>query len=143
MVTEYPGAPPGGPPPRDAGFAAAAAAVGSGDLTAAAVFLDQESAGGDADTDRGVGSVFDYGGDGSLDVAGEQGGVAPPSSSAVVPDALQAADGLFKENGLGVASEGGLVNVGMDAAAGAREVFDRPVQSSASTPLSDGRPQIV
>lgn len=113
-------APADAPPPRDGGLAAAGGAeVGGGGATTAAGSLDQEPEAGDAD---GVGSVLDYGGDGSLAVAGAPGG------GVLDVDVLQGADGLFKENKSGGARE---------------EVFDRPVQSSAPTALSTGRPQIV
>lgn len=110
-----------------------------GGVTSAEAAVDQESAGSDVNV--GFGSVLDYGGDGSLGVGGEPGrGSSPPSASSAVLGALEGADGLFKENGSAVASE---ASGGIDAAAGAREVFDRPVQSSGSSPLSNGRPQIV
>lgn len=125
VVADHQGVPVG-PPTSDVGVAAEAAAA-----------VDDGSA--ESDANVGLGSVLDYGGDGSLGVGSEPGAGSPPSSS-VVPGVLEAADGLLKENGSGVASE---ASIGMDAAVGAREVFDRPVQSSASSPLSNGRPQIV
>lgn len=117
-------------PPRGGGLKAAGAEVGGGGdggaaAATAAGFPDQESeiGGGDA-----ADSVLDYGGDGSRAFAG----AAPGGGGA---DVLEGADGLFQENSAAGASE--------DVGGGAREVFDRPVQSSAPSPLSTGRPLIV
>lgn len=134
VVAEYQEV-PGGPPPIDESVAAETAAVGSGDVAAAA---DQEYAG--SDPNGGVGSVLDYGGDGSP-VGGDEPGGGSPTSSTAAPGVLEEAGELSKENGSGVASEASVTTV--SAGAGAREVFDRPVQSSTPTPLSAGRPQIV
>lgn len=97
---------------------------GGGGSTTSAGSLDQTPEASGAD---GVGSVLDYGGDGSPVVAG-----APAVDA---PGVLEGADGLFMDSNAAKASG--------DVVGGPREVFDRPAQSSGSTPLSTGRPQIV
>lgn len=137
LDSQPPPPPPAAEPPTEGPSSHEGLGGGSSsDVTTAAAEVEASSF-SERDADAGgADSVLDYGGDGSLVVAEARGGGDQSSSPA--NDELQAADGLFEDKGAAAGGE-------RDAAAGAREVFDRPVVQSSPAPpiLSGGRPQIV